>query len=348
MNDTLHVIDTSGPGEPMLPALIRCLQRERSQVALLDGSAGAAEARRAGLHDFHAIAPPLGRAELAGPALRALARRLQSRDIVAWSPAAAAGARWTGRNLRAVVATRPERCGPVAQRAVRSLIARGAVAFVGHDAADAWAHTPDTGCTIAEEAPCAVTDPASARRDARLGWGVDEQLVIGLVDSDGAGGPTVDGYFVSFVVGCLAMTGRDMLAIAPRGARGLERGKRQMERHGDRWRVIPERRPAWRWIPGCDVLMAFGPGGVAHGWAAQTGATLLPVGPEWETPVGQATTRRPREAAAAILKALDARAESGRNDGRPARGDIAAALAALRNGAAIRAERRSAPSMSPA
>lgn len=121
-----------------------------------------------------------------------------------------------------------------------------------------------------------------------------------------------------------------------------------MERHGDRWRVFPERRPAWRWIPGCDVLMAFGPGGVAHSWAAQTGATLLPVGPEWETPVGQTTTRRPREAAAAILKALDARAESGRNDGRPARGDIAAALAALRNGASIRAARPPAPAMSPA
>lgn len=348
MNATLHVIDSSGPGEPMLPALIHCLRRERAPVALLDGSDGASETRRAGLHDFHHIAPPLGRAELAGPALRTLARRLNARDIVAWSPAAAAGARWTGRNVRAVIATRPERCGPFAQRAVRSLISRGAVAFVGRDSAEAWSNTPNTGCAVAEEAPCAVADAASARRDARLGWGADDQLVIGLVDADGAGGPTVDGYFVSFVVGCLAMTGRDMLAIAPRGARGLERGKRQMERHGDRWRVIPERRPAWRWIPGCDVLMAFGPGGVAHAWAAQTGATLLPVGPEWETPVGQTTTRRPREAAAAILKALDARADRARNDGRPARGDIASALTQLRNGAPIRAERRSAPAMSPA
>jgi hypothetical protein len=94
--------------------------------------------------------------------------------------------------------------------------------------------------------------------------------------------------------------------------------------------------------------MSFGPGGIAHAWAAQAGATLLPVGPEWETPVGQTTTRRPREAAAAILKALDARAESGRNDGRPARGDIAEALSALRNGAAIRAVRHSAPATSPA
>lgn len=323
---TLHVIDAHGPGEALVPAMIQHVRTHGGQVALLCGAEDASLIRRAGLGEFHRVAPPLRRGELAGPALRALTERLRPDRLVAWSPASAVAGAWTRRPSVVVVGAPPVRCSALARVVTTRALKDGRAVTVGPGARDAWlAACPATRhAPHVEEAPCATRPAPEARAAVRAGWGADDdRLVVGLLDADGRSGPTVDAFFVSFVVGMMSMLGREVLAIAPPGARGLERGKRQMERHGDQWRVVPERRPPWAWAVGCDVLVSFGGEGVAGGWAEQIGAALLPVAPEWHAEPGRITTRRPREAAAELLRTLD---RLGGSRPRPARGDFSGAL----------------------
>ncbi len=348
MPTTLHIIDPRGDGEPMLPALARHLRRGDDAVAVI-GAAAAPEARAAGLARFHRLSPALARAECAGPALRALARRLGASTLVAWSPAAAVAASLAAVGTRAdvcaVVAVRPDRCSRLARARVRALARHGRIVFVGPSMRDQWLaadHNP-----AVPEAPCCPGPVAPRRAATRSAWGVDRTPVVGLLDADGAGGPAVDAFFAAFIGGMLEMTGRDIAFVAPRGARGLERGKRLMQRHGGRWCVLPERRPAWSWLPGVDALFTFGAEGLAHGWAAQLGVPVVSIGPDHDLDESRLTTRRPREATARLLEILDTLDLSASPDTRDARGDLDAALRVVGAPGPLRASPPARPALSP-
>lgn len=333
----------------MLPALARQLRRGADQVAVI-GAAAAPEARAAGVERFHRICPALARAEFAGPALRALARRLGADTLVAWSPAAAVAAGFAALGTRAdvcaVVAARPDRCSRLARARVRTLARHGRVVFFGPSMRDRWLaadHNP-----AVPEAPCCPGPVAPRRAATRGAWGVDRTPVVGLLDADGAGGPAVDAFFAAFIGGMLEMTGRDIAFIAPRGARGLERGKRLMERHRGRWCVIPEPRPVWSWLPGVDAVLAFGAdNGLAHGWAAQLGVPALSIGPEHAFGEDRLTTRRPRETTARLLQVLDTLDPCTSPPTREARGDLDAALGAIGAAGSLRASPQAQPAWSP-
>lgn len=263
----LHLVDPLNAGWPALEALSALIDAGDSPflhtVVLLGGASADRLASNFSLPRVARLAPPLGRAELAGPLLRCLLRDGVAPDVIhAWSAAAL--------SLGHIACPRTPLCAtlsapppearwsparPLALRAARSasqLLATSQFvldswtdALRGHGAAARMALLP---LPISPSA-----DAGGARSALRAQWGLADHVMAIL--PTGEPEARLDARWFTFRAGVLAVAGTPAAIILSPRCNGLERALRFTERHHHAWPVIVDDRPIRALLPACDIAL---------------------------------------------------------------------------------------------
>ncbi len=301
MTRVLHVVDGAGDGEALLPAAALTV-REGEPVVVLGGGGAEASARAAGLMPTRRVAP-----DLAASVMRSVAGAQVVDELVAWSPRALRVAQASGLGARVVIGVRPDRVSAWSRRQAMHAARSGAALFVGCETASAWGFD----APVVEHAPCGVRSSREARAETRALWAEPARKIVALIDGDGTGAE-VDAFFAFCALTIVRMAGRDLIGVCRSSAAGLERGKRLSDQIAGDWAIRVDDRAPWRWLAGCDAAMVFGETGVAHGWVDQLGLPVIRIAPAHRGTGDGLTDAMSREAAAAMLAAIDGDAPSPR------------------------------------
>ncbi len=277
---TLHVIDAAGPHWCALAAAAEFIRVGAAPLIVAIGANAGAVLGRVGIRlcdpSLRAtdgssgqcagallpgveVTPPLARPELAWPALRRVTRgHAPITAIHAWSLRAASAVRLArpGIPLTIHLHELPDHRRP---RSIRLLANAHHIRILGRATRAAWL---DAGLPInvtAETSEFPVIhaliplDRPAARAARREEWGVDDGTLV--IHAAGEPPAAVGAFAESYIAGVVRFTGRETVAIAPPGARELERAARIAHTHAGEWRVICDPRPPWELLPGCDLAL---------------------------------------------------------------------------------------------